>query len=102
MDIIAKSVPGVNRGDILSSVEELRNYMVEVFEIIDYTLSNQGGIVRGAVSEDNFQILSNTVAALGSTLSNLSSTVSAQAETLKDLQKQIDSLDERVKALENP
>lgn len=95
MDIIAKSVPGVNRGDLASSVEELRNYMVEVFEIIDYTLSNQGGIVRGAVSEENFQILSNTVAALGSTLSNLSATVSEHTE-------QIDSLDERVKALENP
>lgn len=107
MDIIAKNAPLIDPARLDQSLEEFRNYMVEVLQLIDFTLSNQKNRINGAVSEENFlqlaaalQALKSEVASQGSAVVEWKSAMETMSNTLQSLSGEIDSLEERVAALE--
>lgn len=128
MDIIPKSAPTIDPQRVDESLEEFRNYMVEVLELIDFTLSNQKTRVMGAVSEDNFKELASAVQALdskvtsqgselsaisrnlqgvaqlvgeqGETLSSVQSNLEQQARTIETLEQSVQGTQQRLDALE--
>ena len=92
MDIIAKSAPEINMGELNQSLRDFRNYMVETLELIDFTLSNQKNRISGAVSEDNFKQLENAVATLSTQTSGISANVSSLAASISELQSGVSQL----------
>ena len=101
MDIIAKSVPVFDQNDMAASMQAFRDYMVETLELIDFTLSNQGTVVRGAVSEENFEILTQAVAALTSKVTAMEGTVSSVSGRVTEMGNNLSSLEEAVAANTN-
>lgn len=125
MDIIPKSAPGIDPDRLNESLERFRDYVVEVLQVIDFTLSNQKNQINGAVSEQNFlqlaaavQSLSSEITAQNSVISGHTASISAlesSVEVLEDLKTTVaslsgsvqalsgkaDSLDQRVTALES-
>lgn len=92
MDIIAKSAPEINMGELNQSLRDFRNYMVETLELIDFTLSNQKNRISGAVSEDNFKQLENAVATLSTQVAGISANVASLSANINELQTSVTQL----------
>lgn len=108
MNIIDKTAPDIESGDILGSLQAFRNYIVETMETIDYTLANQKNRITGAVSEENFMQLAAIVQSVASNQTALSASVlelAQQVEELTDAQASIEQaqqeLDVRLTELES-
>ena len=100
MDIIPKSAPQIDSRNVDKSLEEFRNYIVDVLQLIDFTLSNQKNRINGAVSEENFIQLASAVQALKSEVSNLSGNVSSLSDRVGELENQISAIDGSIKSLD--
>ena len=101
MDIIAKRAPFLDPQNLNESLGQFRDYMVEVLQVIDFTLSNQKNQISGAVSEQNFLQLAAAVQSLSSSLNAQNSTISSINTTVGNLGKKLESIEQRVSALEN-
>lgn len=114
MDIIAKNAPMIDSANLNESLETFRSYIVEVLQVIDFTLSNQKNKINGAVSEQNFLQLAASVQALKSELTSHGAEITAISKkideisadikeinkTLETLSGSVESLEGRVTALE--
>lgn len=100
MDIIPKSAPGIDPNQLNESLERFRDYVVEVLQVIDFTLSNQKNQINGAVSEQNFLQLAAAVQSLSSEITAQNSVISGHTTSIKAWQEAVEALDQRVTALE--
>lgn len=94
MDIIPKSAPGIDPNRLNDSLERFRNYVVEVLQVIDFTLSNQKNQINGAVSEQNFLQLAAAVQALSSKITAQDSVINGHTASIKELRDDVDALRE--------
>lgn len=115
MNIIDKTAPDIDRGDLIGSVVSLRNYIVESMETIDYTLANQKNRLGGTVSQEDMAAMSRAVAALSSSVTSLANqtaalfqqvngiaqTVSGLSDQAELIETELQSLEARVAALES-
>lgn len=93
MDIIPKSAPGIDPNRLNDSLERFRNYVVEVLQVIDFTLSNQKNQIRGAVSEQNFLQLAAAVQSLSSEITAQNAVINGHTTSIKELRNAVDALD---------
>lgn len=117
MNVLKNNVPKLDYSDPSGSLQKIYNYLYEVMEQIDYTLSRQGiqlGKVNVPATAKQIEQLEGKVNGLSSSLAVLSGTVSvvnSKADTLTDrmtgldntvgqIQVELSELDERVTALE--
>lgn len=117
MNVLKNNVPKLDYSDPSGSLQKIYNYLYEVMEQIDYTLSRQGiqlGKVNVPATAKQIEQLEGKVNGLSSSLAVLSGTVSvvnSKADTLTDrmtgldntagqIQAELSALDERVTALE--
>lgn len=117
MNVLKNNVPKLDYSDPSGSLQKIYNYLYEVMEQIDYTLSRQGiqlGKVNVPATAKQIEQLEGKVNGLSSSLAVLSGTVSvvnSKADTLTDrmtgldntvgqIQVELSALDERVTALE--
>lgn len=117
MNVLKNNVPKLDYSDPSGSLQKIYNYLYEVMEQIDYTLSRQGiqlGKVNVPATAKQIEQLEGKVNGLSSSLAVISGTVSvvnSKADTLTDrmtgldntagqIQAELSALDERVTALE--
>lgn len=117
MNVLKNNVPKLDYSDPSGSLQKIYNYLYEVMEQIDYTLSRQGiqlGKVNVPATAKQIEQLEGKVNGLSSSLAVLSGTVSvvnSKADTLTDrmtgldntvgqIQAELSALGDRVTALE--
>lgn len=117
MNVLKNNVPKLDYSDPSGSLQKIYNYLYEVMEQIDYTLSRQGiqlGKVNVPATAKQIEQLEGKVNGLSSSLAVISGTVSvvnSKADTLTDrmtgldntagqIQAELSALDDRVTALE--
>ena len=117
MNVLKNNVPKLDYSDPSGSLQKIYNYLYEVMEQIDYTLSRQGiqlGTVNVPATAQQIEQLEGKVNGLSSSLAVISGTVSvvnSKADTLTDrmealentvgtIQTELSALDARVTGLE--
>lgn len=101
MDIIPKSAPTINPQRVDESLQDFRDYMVEVLDLIDFTLSNQKNRISGAVSEENFKQLTMAVQALDSKVNGISSTVSSLSSSVNALSSRVGNVEQDITTIKS-
>lgn len=97
MNVLKNNVPKLDYSDPSGSLQKIYNYLYEVMEQIDYTLSRQGiqlGKVNVPATAKQIEQLEGKVNGLSSSLAVISGTVSV-------VNSKADTLTDRMEALEN-
>lgn len=114
MDIIDKIAPELTTENLSHSLKVFRDYIVDAMEQIDFALASQRTRLSGAVTPEDVETLSRSVAALASAVTAVENevrqlqerlavseeTAEAAREEASALGTRLSDLEQRVEALE--
>lgn len=98
MNVLAKDVPKLDYNDPVGSLEKIYNYLFEIMEQIDYTLSRQGiqlGKVSLPTTAKEIEQIAGQVNGLASNVAVLTGTVSVVNDKTGQAIQTADTADEK-------